>query len=73
MHLRVIVFVGCVLLVSVLPGAARADGPPSATPLSGRRTLAVLLLATGLWTVALRATRPAPPPRIVIRGIDHVE
>ena len=75
MHLRVIVFVGCVLLMSVVPGAAQAaaDVSPSAPPVPGRRALAGLLLVTGLWTVALRGARRESAPRIVVRGIDHVE
>jgi len=73
MHLRVIVFVGCVLLISALPGAARAAADAPLSPAPGRRTLAGLLLVTGLLTVALRDVRSKPAPRVVIRGIDHVE
>ena len=75
MRLRVMVFVICVLAVSVMPGAARAADEASAAVAAepGRRTYAGLLLVTGLWVVALRSARAEAPPRIVVRGIDHVE
>jgi len=74
MRLRVMVFLLCVLAISVVPGAAQAsDDAAVVAAAPGRRTLAGLLLVTGLWIVALRAARAEAPPRIVIRGIDHVE